>query len=143
MVLRRSYTLTSLLLFTGMGAIVLLALYLSWPLAAIGCGWVIWALWQAWQRHALRRHPEAIVALRLEDTGLACQYRSGVWRNGTVLSGGLVTAVLSVVRWRAAESATKAVVLVVCADAIDHEDYRRLRQHLRWRRADTVEGKNV
>lgn len=116
----------------GLGALVLLLLYLP-PLAAAGAGCLI--LLRAWhelQMHAWRGHPGAVVALQYGTGPCAVKLRSGAWHDVALLSGILVTPWVTVARLRDADDAARGRVLVVCADDVDSAAYRRLRVYLRW-----------
>lgn len=110
-------------------------LYLPLVVAAgTGC-LVLLQAWRALQLHALRRHRAAIVALKFDGNEFGYQLRSGAWRGGSVMAGGLVMPWLTVVRVRDEHSATqpRLRVLVLCSDSLNGDDYRKLRVYLRWR----------
>ena len=82
--------------------------------------------------HALRRSRSAIVRLELRlDGGIRLHHRDGRQSHGIVNADSTVTPWLTVVgvkvpgRWR-------SIHVVVLPDAIDAEDFRRLRVRLRW-----------
>jgi toxin CptA len=112
-------------------------------IAAAGAGClVLYDAWRALGLHGLRRHREAIVALQYRSGELRYQLRSGDWRHGAVMAGGLVARWFTVMRLRDNESARRRV-LVLCVDSLGAEDYRRLRVYLRWRRREPAANDNV
>lgn len=117
---------------TSLGALVLLSWYLPVAAAlAAGCVVLLHA-WQMLRLQALRRHPEAVIALQVRGDTLSYQLRAGDWCSGTIPAGGLVTRWISVTRLREIGETPRHRTLVLCADALDADDYRRLRVYLRW-----------
>lgn len=127
-----SRALVTWVMGAGLGALALVLVYLPAP-AAAGAGCLLLLLaWHDLRVHALRRHPDALVALQYGDGGFAVKRRSGAWHDVTLLRGVLVTPWLTVARLRDTDDAAQRRVLVVCADGVDRADYRRLRMYLRW-----------
>lgn len=82
--------------------------------------------------HALRRSGQSVTALAFIDrTQLHVRTANGVWHQGRVLGTSTVGAALTVLnlqldhRWR-------AVHVVIPADSLGTDDFRRLRVWLRW-----------
>lgn len=123
------------MLCASLGTIVLSLLYLPLPAAAgAGC-LVLLQAWQALQLHAVRRHRDAVVALKFDGNAFGYQLRSGSWHSGAIMAGGLVTPWLTVVRIseESGEPQPRRRVLVICSDGLGGDDYRKLRVYLRWR----------
>jgi hypothetical protein len=107
--------------------------------AAMGAGClVVLDARSALRLHAWRRHRDAIIALKLSGSELEYQTRSGAWHGGRIAAGGLVTRWLTVVRVRDDGDATRSSVLLLCADSLGADDYRRLRVYVRWRRRESA-----
>ncbi len=136
--LRASPALAAWVAGTSLCAIVLMAGYLPAAAAFAGGCVVLLHAWRMLRLHALRRHPEALAALQISSGELTWQLRSGVWCNGTIPAGGIVTRWITVTRLRGTADRPRHQTLVLCADALDADDYRRLRVYLRWGRRDTV-----
>ena len=132
MPIRRSRALALLLGFMGICAAALALGYL--PLAASLALGLLGAmvLLHAVQMHALRTHRHAVVAVRCGPTGLACELRSGAWQEVVILSGGFVSAWLTVVRLQSAQPDWSAGYLVLVPGCMNFDDYRRFRLFLRW-----------
>lgn len=133
MPLGRSLILNAWLIVICTGCWVLLLIYLPLLPALVLCGIVIWQTWNAVQLHGRRSSPHSIVGLKCSGNGLECLFASGNWQSGRVATGSLVTRCGTLLRWRESGGAFQTHVLVILPDAIDGEDYRRLRVHLRWR----------
>lgn len=87
---------------------------------------------------ALLRSPTAIIALEIIEGGaLSFQTRNGEWHKGTLLASSFVAPYLTVLN---VKSPGKALTrhIVIMADSIASDEFRRLRVLLRWRRADAA-----
>jgi len=130
--LSASPALAAWVVAAGVCTMILLFCYLPLAAALGGASAVLLHAWQMLRRHALRQHPDALVALQISDGAVSYRLRSGAWSNGAILAGGMVTPWLTVARWRATVGKPRHRTLVLCADAVDAENYRRLRVYLRW-----------
>ena len=86
------------------------------------------------RRDALRTASAAIVRVRF-DPNCKCSYqlRDGPWQDATLLGSSMVTPWLSVLNFRPEGSRWRSRSAVLLPDAVDREDYRRLRVLLNWR----------
>ena len=90
---------------------------------------------------ALLRNQEAIVALEITDGGaLSFQTRRGEWYRGTLLDSSFVAPYLAVLNLKTDE-ARLARHVVIMADSLAAEEFRRLRVWLRWRKAAATDEK--
>lgn len=97
-------------------------------LIAVSCGISLYG-------PALLRSGKAIVALELAaDGSLTFRTRRGEWHEGRLLDSSFVTPYLTVLNVAAAGSALTRHV-VILADSVAPDDFRRLRVWLRWRMA--------
>lgn len=92
------------------------------------------SLWAAWiiQHKAMLQSVRACVAFRLEpENGIVLVLKNGQHIQGSLQAGSLVTpaAVMLNVQTQGALLPTQVIIL---EDAMRHEDFRRLRQRLRW-----------
>ncbi len=76
------------------------------------------------------------VALQCEGGSLAYQMRSGRWIEAAIVTGGCVSAQLTAVQLKPDSERACSVYVVVAPDCMRSEDYRRLRVHLGWVRAE-------
>lgn len=132
--LGRSNLLLVWLSLAGVGAVVLMLAYLPWQLAAVLGTLVAWRAGVNARRHALRSGSDAIMALRLTETGIECQTHAGAWCAGDLVAGGFVSPMLTVFRWRQHESRGRPLTIVVLPDALEGDAFRRLRLYLLWKR---------
>ena len=115
-------------------------LYLPlWAAVCLGLTALIFAV-PALRVHALKSHPDAVVALRHFGNGIDYQLRSGRWISGTVVPGALVSRWLTVIRIRPVSAGAEHASLILLPDNIEPEDYRRLRVFLRWTPENEVAG---
>jgi toxin CptA len=90
---------------------------------------------------ALLRSRKAIVALEITDGGvLTFQTRSGEWRRGILLDSSFVAPYLTVLNLKT-DGTRLARHVVIMADSVAAEEYRRLRVWLRWRKTAAVDEK--
>ncbi len=81
--------------------------------------------------YAMRRGRNAVTALAFVDRALLrARTRNGVWHPGRVLGTSTVGAALAVLNLRLDDRRT--VHVVIPADSLAAEDFRRLRVWLRW-----------
>lgn len=84
-------------------------------------------------RDGLRNFSGSLIGLRLHaDRRCEFRLRSGDWQEAEVLGGSFVAPYLTVLNLRPADSRL-ARHLVILPDAVDSEDFRRLRVWLKWR----------
>lgn len=89
--------------------------------------------WYYLLRDGFRTLQHSLVALRLhDDCGCEFQTRAGVWHEAALLGSSFVSPYLAVLNLRPA-SGRIAKHLVILPDAVDSEDFRRLRVWLKWR----------
>lgn len=89
--------------------------------------------WFTLRRDCLRSLPGALVGLRLQ-ADRRCEFltRSGDWREAELLGSSFVSPYLTVLNLRP-EGGRLARHLVLLPDALEAEDFRRLRVWLKWR----------
>ena len=84
-------------------------------------------------RYATLHDPRAVVALECRDTGeIGLRYRRGDWAECALLGSTFVSAALTIVRVRP-QGGWRARQIVLVADNVDPEAFRRLRVWLRWK----------
>jgi toxin CptA len=89
------------------------------------------ALW----RHALLRGSRAVTAVEITDNATAAALdRSAEWRDVRILGTSYVTPWLTVLNLAQAGRRPRHVLIV--ADNVDAEDFRKARVLLRWRRPE-------
>ena len=95
-------------------------------LLAVHLGWVL-------RHHAWRSARHALVELELgEDSSAAARSREGEWKAYRVAASSFVSARLTVVNLRPERGRGRRAVLIT-ADNVDPDGFRRLRVWLRWR----------
>ncbi len=139
--LKPSRILSGLLLFmTGLGlASVWLAPY-AWAWKGLISLLVLAACAHAVLQHGLRCLATSVLALQIDAAHtLQLTHKNGQQWLVTVRPDSVVTAYLTVIHYRApaAHWFTLSRHLVIVADALDAEAYRRLRVHLRWAHGPT------
>jgi len=85
--------------------------------------------------HDLRRLKHSVVALQLKpDNSVTIDLKDGRRQAVRIMPSTVVTPLLTVVHYRLHKSAWYCPMryVLILADAVDAEDYRRLRVHLRW-----------
>ena len=131
--LRRSYCLSAVLAFAHCGAaatLIALDIVFEAKLAvAIAVAMsLVYSLW----RYAFLSSLQSIVAIELKEGGsAAAQFRSGAWRDATVLGTTYVSPLLTVLNLRIDGHALARHALIV-PDTLPTEDFRKLRVILRW-----------
>jgi hypothetical protein len=101
-------------------------------------GWLQYIAWGAILAslaHALLRamhHPALSLELH-EDGRASWRNRDGTWREGRLGKNHFVSAALAVVELHLAGRSRRRVILM--ADSVSPEDFRRLRVRLRWQRS--------
>jgi len=106
-------------------------------------GWVQYLAWGAILAslaQALLRAVHPVLSLELDEDGRASwRNRDGTWHEGRLGSSHFVSAVLAVLELETPGlSRRKRVILM--ADSVSTEDFRRLRVWLRWRRSPARRG---
>jgi toxin CptA len=125
-------------------AAVLAAAHLAAVAAFATLGLPLWAVtgicaalavngWRA-ARMALLRESESIIALEARgENGLPYRTRAGVWQESRLLPTSYVSPWLTVLNLES-KGTRRVRHVVILPDAIDGEDFRRLRAWLRWGR---------
>ena len=133
----RPSRLLATLLALAHGAAIAIILFVSIPpwVQAIAVTCLVVQLIFVVRRYALLLAPDSPVAIEIHsDNTISGQARRGKWSEYAVLGDSYVTAFLTVLNLRGAEShAVKRVVIL--PDSMDAEEFRRLRVWLRWREA--------
>lgn len=121
-------------LHAGAGVVAVM-LPLAWPWRAALLAFVGVSLYLALSRHALRRVPAAVVALALGDEARCALRRRGseAWEEGTLVDCW-VHARLTLLAVRCHDRRLASSV-VIPADGVAAEPFRRLRVRLRLRTA--------
>ncbi|MCL4471613.1 MAG: hypothetical protein M1547_10960 [Gammaproteobacteria bacterium] len=89
--------------------------------------------WYHSKRDCFRVSPRSLVALRLlADCRCDLQTRAGTWHEAELLGSSFVSPYLTVLNLKPA-GGRLAKHLVILPDAVDAEDFRRLRVWLKWR----------
>lgn len=89
--------------------------------------------WHALRRDSLRTLPNSLVAVRLHADGrCAFKVRGETWHQAALLGSSFVSPWLTVLNLRP-EAGRFARHLVILPDAVNAEDFRRLRVWLKWR----------
>lgn len=117
------------------GGAITIVLVVSMPLwlkliavtaLVINLGFEMW-------RNALMRDADAVVAIGIAaDNALSIQTRRGDWVDCTVRGDTYVASFLVVLNLRRLDNERRKIV-VILPDAIDAEDFRKLRVWLRWK----------
>ena len=108
---------------------------LPWPWRLISCLMLLVAAGHAILQHGLRRLKHSVVALQLKpDNSVSILLKDGRRQEVRIMPSTVVTPSLTVVHYRLQEAAWYCPMhyVLILADAVDAEDYRRLRVHLRW-----------
>ncbi len=89
--------------------------------------------WHTLRRDGFRTLPRSLMALRL-DADCRCEFqtRAGAWHEAALLGSSFVAPYLTVLNLKPA-GGRLAKHLVIFPDAVDAEDFRRLRVWLKWR----------
>lgn len=84
------------------------------------------------RRDCFRSLPHSLTALRLDEEG-GCEFqaRSGDWQSAKLLGSSFVTPYLTVLNLEAGSWFARH--LVILPDAVNADDFRRLRVWLKWR----------
>jgi len=108
---------------------------LPWPWRLLSCLMLVLAAGHAILQHGLRCLKHSVVAMQLKpDNSVSILLKNGRWQEVRIMPSTVVTPLLSVVHYRLQESAWYYPMryVLILADAVDAEDYRRLRVRLRW-----------
>jgi len=139
--LQRSNRLaTALCAAHAVAAVALLASPLPVLLSGAACAaLLVSAAWSV-RRHAFRTSPSALVELELyEDCTLSACTADGKWLQYTVVGSSFLSRVLTVLNLRA-EGTWRLRSVLISADCVDRDAFRRLRVWLRWRCAGRTSG---
>ena len=101
-----------------------------WAKLALPAVLIISAAYHLW-RYAWLRAGQAVTSLVVEGDEVRLLRRDGTERVARVMQDSLVTPLLSVLILLP-EGARRACSVVILADSLDAESYRRLRVWLRW-----------
>lgn len=118
-----------------LGVVSLSVLPWPWPWRVLSCLMLAAATSHAILLHGLRRLKHSVVALQLmPDNSVSIDLKDGRRQAVRVMPGTVVTPLLTVVHYRLHEAAwySPTRYVVILADAVDAEEYRRLRVYLRW-----------
>lgn len=108
---------------------------LPWPWRLISCLMLLVAAGHAILQHGLRRLKHSVVALQLKpDNSVSILLKDGRRQEVRIMPSTVVTPLLSVVHYRLQEAAWYCPMhyVLIFADTVDAEYYRRLRGRLRW-----------
>jgi toxin CptA len=108
---------------------------LPWPWRLLSWLMLLAAAGHAILQHGLRRLKHSVVTLQLKpDNSVSILLKDGRRQAVRIMPSTVVTPLLSVVHYRLQESAWYWPMrhVLILADAVDAEDYRRLRVRLRW-----------
>ena len=139
--LQRSHRLAAALCAAhAMGAAALLASRLPVLMSGAACAaLMVSAAWSV-RRHAFRTAPNALVELELyEDCTLSACTADGKWLQYTVVGSSFLSRVLTVLNLRT-EGTWRMRSVLISADCVDRDAFRRLRVCLRWRCARSSSG---
>lgn len=99
---------------------------------SVASGLVAWLSWQALRRHAWRQSPDALVMLELDrEGGFSLSLRDGTRWAAQLQDNSVVFASFSLLNFRLVHGWASCVI---CADAVDAAEFRRLRVWLLWGR---------
>jgi toxin CptA len=132
--IRPSIALSLVLGAMSLLGVVCLAV-LPWPWRLLSWLMLLAAAGHAILQHGLRRLKHSVVTLQLKpDNSVSILLKDGRRQAVRIMPSTVVTPLLSVVHYRLQESAWYWPMrhVLILADAVDAEDYRRLRVHLRW-----------
>ena len=118
-----------------LGIVYLGVLPWPWPWRVLSCLMLAAATSHAILLHGLRRLKHSVVALQLmPDNSVSIDLKDGRRQAVRVMPSTVVTPLLSVVHCRLQEAAwySPTRYVLIPADAVDAEEYRRLRVYLRW-----------
>ncbi len=92
-------------------------------------------------RVALLRRADSVVAVEAgRASGVPFRTRDGVWHEGRLLGSSYVSPGLTILNLKPA-GARGVRHVVIFSDAVDPDDFRRLRVWLRWGRHDAATGR--
>jgi toxin CptA len=114
-----------------------------WPVAvAVAAVLAANAVWCV-RGHAFRSAPSSVIELELARDGTLSAHRTdGTWTQYRIVGSSFVSRVLTVLNLRNEASGRVRSVLIT-ADAVDADGFRRMRVWLRWRSpAATPEANN-
>lgn len=102
-------------------------------LAALLTPVLLGSAWHTLRRDGFRTLRHSLIALRLDADG-RCEFqtRTGAWCEAVLLGSSFVAPHLTVLNLKPADG-RMVKHLVILPDAVDTEDFRRLRVWLKWR----------
>ena len=118
-----------------LGIVSLSVLPWPWPWRVVACLVLAAATSHAILLHGFRRLKHSVLALQLmPDNSVTLHFQDGRRQAVRVMPSTVVTPLLSVVHCRLQEAAWYYPMryVLIPADAVDAEEYRRLRVYLRW-----------
>ena len=118
-----------------LGVVCLSVVPWPWPWRLLSCLMLLAAAGHGILLHGLRRLKHSVVALQLKpDNSVSILLKDGRRQEVRIMPSTVVTPLLSVVHYRLQEAAWYCPMryVLIIADGVDAEDYRRLRVHLRW-----------
>jgi toxin CptA len=94
--------------------------------------------WSTLRRHGFRTLRHSLIALRL-DADCRCEFqtRAGAWHEAALLGSSFVSPYLTVLNLKPA-GGRLVKHLVIFPDAVNAEDFRRLRVRLKWRCSESI-----
>lgn len=118
----------------GVCALLVLLLPLAWPLQLTLLMIVAASLAYHWLRDVSQRLPASVNGLHLATDGtFSVRLRQGDWVSAEVLGTSFVKPWLTVLNLKL-EGRRFMLPVVLLPDALNHDDFRRLRAWLRWGR---------
>lgn len=117
----------------GFAAVMLWLTPLPHWLAALLMPLLLGSAWHTLRRDGFRSQRHSLIALRLDaDGGCKFQTRTGTWHEAALLGSSFVAPHLTVLNLKPA-GGRLVKHLVILPDAVDAEEFRRLRVWLEWR----------
>jgi hypothetical protein len=118
-----------------LGVVCLSVLPWPWPWRLLSCLMLLAVAGQAILQHGLRCLKHSVVALQLKpDNSVSILLKDGRRQEVRIMPSTVVTPSLTVVHYRLQEAAWYCPMhyVLIFADTVDAEYYRRLRGRLRW-----------
>lgn len=124
------------IMLMALGSVLTLAWFMPvpwwWLLAVMTASLVLLLGWQALRQHAWRQSDDAVVLLALDSAGhYHLTLRDGRQMAVRLQGDSVVFARLSLLNFRVEQGQGKMTCLIV-PDAVDADEFRRLRVWLRW-----------
>ena len=122
----------------GLCALLVLLMPLGWALRLVLLTAFAASLAYHWLRDVLRRLPNSVHGLHVAADGtFSVRLRQGDWEPAEVLGTSFVKPWLTVLNLKL-EGRRFMLPVVLLPDALNREDFRRLRVWLRWSRDDSA-----